>query len=96
MKSLRSAGSFVAARAAVRNSGAPWKDGVSVSTERQAAPPLLIGAGQRRRIEVGADQALGRAGLLDLGDQREIAGLALRFQRGKKAARARRRRAPWP
>jgi hypothetical protein len=23
----------------VRNSDAPWKDGVSVSTERQAAPP---------------------------------------------------------
>ena len=28
-----------AARACVRYSGAPWKDGASVSTERQAAPP---------------------------------------------------------
>ena len=39
MKSLRSAGSASAARAAVRNSGAPWNDGASVSTDRQAAPP---------------------------------------------------------
>ena len=29
----------VALRAATRNSGAPWNDGVSVSTERHAAPP---------------------------------------------------------
>ena len=39
MKSLRSAGSEQAARAAVRNSGWPWNDGASVSTDRQAAPP---------------------------------------------------------
>ena len=39
MKSLRSTGSAVAARAAVRYSGLPWNDGASVSTDRQAAPP---------------------------------------------------------
>ena len=33
----------------------------------------FIGAGERRRIEIGADQALRRARLLDLGDQREVA-----------------------
>jgi hypothetical protein len=38
---------ITAARAAVRNSGAPWKEGVSVRTDRQAAPPGLIGAGER-------------------------------------------------
>ena len=32
-----------------------------------------VGPGERRRIEVGADQALARRGLLDLGDQRELA-----------------------
>ena len=39
MKSLRSTGSLVAARAATMKSRWPWNDGVSVSTERQAAPP---------------------------------------------------------
>src|SRR3954451_6296107 len=39
MKSLRSAGSLVAARAAVRYSGLPWKEGASVKTERHVAPP---------------------------------------------------------
>ena len=33
------AGNPVAARACVRNSGAPWNEGPSVSTERQVAPP---------------------------------------------------------
>src|SRR5438874_2844180 len=33
-----------------------------------------IGACMRRRVEVGADEALGRARLLDLGDQRIVAG----------------------
>ncbi len=40
MKSLRSTGSLVALRAAARYSGLPWNDGVSVSTERHAAPPF--------------------------------------------------------
>ena len=39
MKSLRSTGRSVAARAATRNSGEPWNEGPSVRTERQAAPP---------------------------------------------------------
>ena len=38
MKSLRSAGSDVAARAAARYSGAPWKNGASVRTLSAAAP----------------------------------------------------------
>ena len=58
MKSLRRPGRVVASRAAVRNSGAPWKDGVSVSTERQVAPPCFIGVGQGGRIEILADQTL--------------------------------------
>ena len=33
-------GSEQAARSALRYSGAPWNDGVSVSTDRHAAPPL--------------------------------------------------------
>ena len=39
MKSLRSTGRVVAARAATMKSRWPWNDGVSVSTDRQAAPP---------------------------------------------------------
>ena len=48
----------------------------------------LIGARERRRIEVGADQALRRARLLDLGDQRVVAGreLALDRRAGSRAA----------
>ncbi|MNY01481.1 hypothetical protein D3C86_1340140 [compost metagenome] len=50
----------------------------------------LIGFGQRGRVEVGADQALGRAGLLDLGDQGGAAGvLGYAFQSGAEAARGR-------
>jgi len=37
MKSLRSTGRAQAARACCKNSGAPWKNCRSVSTERQAA-----------------------------------------------------------
>ncbi len=39
MKSLRSTGSAVASRAWRKNSGLPWNEGASVSTDRQAAPP---------------------------------------------------------
>ena len=39
VKSLRSTGSSVAARAARRSSGEPPKNSPSVSTDRQAAPP---------------------------------------------------------
>ena len=46
-----------------------------VGEHRQAGRAAgLIGARQRRRIEIGADQALGGARLLDLGDQRVVAG----------------------
>ena len=38
-KSLRSAGRGTAARAAARYVSRPWKNGSSVSTDRQAAPP---------------------------------------------------------
>ena len=45
-----------------------------VGQHRQAGRAAgLIGARQRRRIEIGADQALRRARLLDLGDQRVVA-----------------------
>ena len=39
MKSLRSTGSEVAARASTKNRPDPWKEGVSVRTDRQVAPP---------------------------------------------------------
>src|SRR5690606_21567744 len=48
---------------------------------------FLIGAGERGRVEIGADQPLGGAGLLDLGDQGEAAVAMLRLQCGAKAAR---------
>src|ERR1700730_17291053 len=46
-------------------------------------------AGECRRIEVGADQATGRARLLDLGDQRVIAMRDLGVERGEKSAHGR-------
>ncbi len=52
----------------------------------------LISLGQRRRIEIGADQSLRRARLLDLGDQRVVAGRHLALDRLQEAAR----RAPPP
>src|SRR5262245_17445857 len=52
---------------------------------------LLVGARQRRRIEIRADQAFRRARLLDLGDQGVVAGGELALERGKKSARRRRR-----
>ena len=46
-----------------------------VGQHREAGRAALrIGAGERRRIEIGADQALRGARLLDLGDQRRTAG----------------------
>ena len=49
-------------------------EGRPVGQHRQAGrAAVLIGLGQRRRIEIGADQALRRARLLDLGDQRDAA-----------------------
>ena len=49
-------------------------EGGRVGQHREAGGAArLIGARERRRIEVGADQSLRRARLLDLGDQREFA-----------------------
>ena len=93
MKSLRSTGRRVTSRAWARYSGAPWKDGVVGQHRKTGRAAFLIGHGQRRGIEIGADQALGGAGLLDLGDQAEFAAVLLVFQRGEKAAR--RVRHPW-
>jgi hypothetical protein len=47
----------------------------------------LVGPPQRRRIEIGADQALGGRGFLDFGDQRVVAAIELGANGGEKAAR---------
>src|SRR5215211_1388117 len=44
-------------------------------------------AGQRRRVEIGADHAFRRACLLDLGDQRVVAAVEPALDGGKKSAR---------
>ncbi len=66
-----------------------------VGEHRQAAGAArLVGARQRGRIELGADQPLRRARLLDLGDERiGAAGEAAldRLRRSRAAARP-----PWP
>ncbi len=62
-----------------------------VGEHRQAGRAALgIGAGERRRVEIGADQALRRARLLDLGDERGAAGAGRRLDRGNEAAGRRR------
>ena len=62
-----------------------------VGEHRQAGRAAgLVGARQRRRIEIGADQSLRRARLLDLGDQRIVAGRKLALDRREEAARRRR------
>ena len=95
MKSLRSTGSRVAARACVEKFRRALERR-RVGQHRQAGrAALLIGARQRGRIEIGADQALGRARLLDLGDQavalvaRAPSSSAARKPRGGSAAHAR-------
>ena len=50
----------------------------------------LIGLGEARRIEVGADQAFRGRCLLDLGDQGEVALAYLCLQRPNEPARRRR------
>ena len=90
MKSLRSAGSFTAARAAVRSAQGALERRAIGQDGKTGRAAGLIGAGERLGIEVFADQSFGRAGALDLGDQAEVA----RFARGKKRiAEAARRRA---
>ncbi len=66
-----------------------------VGQHREAGRAALgIGAGERRRIEIGADEALRRARLLDLGDQRRAIGREMALDRGGKAARRWAPRAP--
>jgi hypothetical protein len=46
-----------------------------IGKHRKACRPArLIGAGMRGRIEIGADQAFGGAGLFYLGDQGKASG----------------------
>ena len=49
----------------------------------------LIGLGQRRRIEIGANEPLRRRGLFHLGDQRVVAARKLVADRAQKTARRR-------
>ena len=49
----------------------------------------LVGARQRRRVEIGADQPLGRARLLDLGDQGIVAAREPALDRPQETARRR-------
>ena len=93
MKSLRSTGRAVAARAAVRIFGLALERR-RIGQHREARRAArLIGARERRRIEVGADQPFRRARLLDLGDQRVVAGRELALDRREEAARRQGR--PW-
>ena len=60
----------------------------SIGQHRQAGRPAFgVGAGESRRVEVGPDQALRRARLLDLGDERRPAGGNAPLDRSQKAAR---------
>ena len=93
---LAQAGRPEASRACVRIFGPALERG-RVGQHREAGGAALgIGAGEARRIEIGADQALRRARLLDLGDQRRLpcGDAAARWRaakpRGGRAARARR------
>src|SRR5690606_27087799 len=56
--------------------------------------PGRVAARDRGRVEVGADHALRRARLLDLGDDRRAAGRDRGLQRGAEAAHRRRVRDP--
>jgi hypothetical protein len=83
MKSLRNTGSLTAARALERR---------RVGQHRETGGAAgLIGTGQRRRIEIGANEPLGRRGFLDFGDQSIVATGEFFADRPDKAARRRRR-----
>src|ERR1700721_2615089 len=59
-----------------------------VGEHRQAGgASVTVGEGERRRIQVRADQALRRTGALDLGDEPVSAGIAAGGQRGAEAPR---------
>jgi hypothetical protein len=49
----------------------------------------LVGLGQRRRVEIGANESLGRRGLFHLGNQRIVAARKLVPDRAHKTARRR-------
>src|SRR5690606_29517397 len=58
-----------------------------VGEDREAGGAAqLVGAGKLRRVEIGADEAFGRARLLHLGDQRVLALGAFLLERGEEAA----------
>ena len=62
--------------------------GGPVGEHREACrPPRLIGAGEGRRVEIGADQSFRGARLFDFRDQSHMAGLALGLDRLDEAAR---------
>ena len=62
-----------------------WRVGQDGKARRAA---LLIGARERRRIEIGADQPFRWAGLLDLGDQAVALLRARLVERRQKTARS--------
>src|SRR5215813_1394287 len=66
----------------------PALEGRSVGEHREARRAAgRVGTRKRRGVEVGADQALGRARLLDLSDQRKVAAGVLAFNRTNEPAR---------
>ena len=84
MKSLRSTGSCAAARACAQVLGRALERGAVGEHGKAGRTARFIGLGQRRRIEVGADQALGRARLLDLGDQGKLPAAILAWSAAAK------------
>ena len=85
MKSLRKTGRGQAALAARRWAGSPWKLGVSVSTDKHAAPAFVIGLRQCGWVKIRADNPAGGAGLFDFGNQGRV-GFCLDGERVGKAA----------
>ena len=87
MKSLRITGSAQAARAAPQVVGVALEE-LHVGQHRQAGRAVLrVARGDRGRVEVLAQHALARAGLLDLGDDGGVAARHLRAHRRGEAAR---------
>ena len=96
MKSLRSTGSCTARARLAQELVLALEVGL-VGQHRQAGrAAALVGAGERRRVEVGADQALAGRGLLDLGDQAVAAGGDGGLRAPWRSRAADRRRAPAP
>ncbi len=89
MKSLRSAGSAVAARARGQILGRALERGAVGEHGKARRAARLVGLGEVRGIEVGADQPLRRARLLDLGDERRQSRLVLGLDGAGEGAHAR-------